>query len=120
MFRKGVVAAFLFGFVYSLPVEEKVVQKPMVIKKKKKASKNKIKEQIVDQLDLLLQQSSELIRGLTNLSDESLQCVREIVTNQDDFGSKKEYETCQKRLEGYNKRVREMVEEVRIFSQSLR
>jgi hypothetical protein len=120
MFRESVAAFFLFGFVSSLSVEEKTVQKPVVIKKKKKASKNKIKEEIVDQLDLLLQQSSELIRGLTHLSDESLQCVREIVTNQDSFASKKEYDACQKRLEQYNKKMREMVGEVRIFSESLR
>ena len=104
MLKKSLIIFFLLGFVYSFSFENKILKKPVI--KKKKASNSKIKEDIVDKHDLILQQSLELVRELTNLSDESLQCVREIVTNQDSFASKEECETCQKRLEQYNKKIR--------------
>lgn len=120
MFKRGIVTFFLCAITFSFSIVAGNVQKPVIIKKKKKISKNKVKEEIVNQLDLVLQQSSELIRRLTNLSDESVRCVRDLITNQDCFASKKECEACQKRLEQYNKKMRDMVEEVKVFSENLR
>lgn len=110
MFKKCLISFFLLSSVYLFCTQS-------VIKKRKKSpSVNKRKEHIVNQCELALDLSLELISLLGNVCKELALCVKEIVTSNDNFKSKDQCETCQKRLEQYNKKVRCMVEEARSFS----
>ena len=110
MFRKSLISLFLLSSVY-------IFCSQSVIKKRKKSlSVNKRKEQIVNQCELALDLSLELISLLGNVCKELALCVKEIVMSNDNFKSKDQCDACQKRLEQYNKKVRCMVEEARSFS----
>ena len=121
MFKQGLIILSIFMIMPVVCEQTEPVQPKCVIKKKvKSASKKEIKEQILDQFDIILQQSSELIRELTYVHDESIRSVKELAMNKEICASKEEYEACQKRLERYTQKMSKVIEEVNVFSNSLR
>jgi hypothetical protein len=112
MFKKCLMSLLLFSSLYIFCAQS------VIKKKEKKPSINQQKEQIVHQCEIALDLSLELISVLGNLCKQLALCVKEIVTNNDGLKSKDECDACQKRLEQYNKEVRNMVEKTRSFSTS--
>jgi hypothetical protein len=90
-----------------------------VIKKRAKTpSRNKQKEEIVHQCEEALDLSLELISLLGHVCKQLARCIKEIIIQSSVLQSKDECEACQKRLEQYTKKVRDMVEISRSFSTS--
>jgi len=96
-------------------------QATSVIKKKQKSpSKKETKEHILDQFDIILEQSTRLIRELTQIQDRSIASVKELAMNREICSSNEKYQACQKRLERYTQKMDKVIEEVEDFSNSLR